>query len=120
MHRRSYRLAVHHKVWVNAGRQFALGDGGVALLQAVEVTGSIRAAAARVGWSYRHTLAYLNKAERALGFRLVERARGGNDRGGADLTPRGSDFLRRYADFRARLDLALQDLYRSVFERPEP
>ena len=73
MHDRSPRLAIRHKVWL-AGRRFALGDGGVDLLRAIDSTGSIRAGAERAGWSYRHTLAYLDNAERSLGFRLVTRA----------------------------------------------
>jgi molybdate transport system regulatory protein len=115
MHGGSPRLAIHHKVWVKAGRRFALGDGGVGLLRAIDATGSIRAAAARAGWSYRHALAYLDNAERSLGFRLVARARGGVERGGAALTPRGRDFVRRYDGFRRQLDRALQNLYATVF-----
>jgi molybdate transport system regulatory protein len=117
---RSYRLAAHHKVWLEAGEHFALGDGGVALLRAIETTGSIRAAAGQVGWSYRHTLRYLGNAERALGYRLVKRARGGNERGGALLTPRGEDFLGRYTVFRDQLDSAFHDLYRAAFEGAAP
>jgi hypothetical protein len=60
MHRRSSRLAVRHKVWLDAGRRFALGDGGVVLLRAIDANGSIRAAAQRAGRSYRHTRAYLD------------------------------------------------------------
>jgi molybdate transport system regulatory protein len=118
MHKRSHRLAVQQKVWLNVGRRFALGDGGVPVLRAIEATGSIRAAAERVGWSYRHTLAYLDNAERALGFPLIERARGGNERGGARLTPLGRDFVRRYVTFRERLDRALDAFYRSAFGDP--
>lgn len=115
MHGRSLRLAIRHKVWLDAGRRFALGDGGVVLLRAIDATGSIRAAAERAGWSYRHTLAYLDNAERSLGFRLVARTRGGVERGGAALTPGGRDFLRRYDRFRRRLDHALRDFYASAF-----
>jgi molybdate transport system regulatory protein len=115
MHRRSSRLAVRHKVWLDAGRRFALGDGGFVLLRAIDASGSIRAAAQRAGWSYRHTLAYLDNAERSLGFRLVARARGGVARGGAALTPRGRAFLLRYDRFRRRLDRALHDLYGAAF-----
>ena len=115
MHCRSLRLAVRHKVWLDAGRRFALGDGGVVLLRAIDVTGSIRAAAERAGWSYRHALAYLDNAECSVGFRLVERVRGGNDRGGAALTRQGRDFLRRYDRFRRQLDRALYELYGAAF-----
>ncbi len=35
MHRRSYRLlTVQHKVWLEKGNRFALGDGGIALAPA--------------------------------------------------------------------------------------
>ena len=85
------------------------------LLRAIDTTDSIRAAAEHAGWSNRHTLGYLDNAERSVGFRLVERARGGNDRGGAALTPHGRDFLRRYDRFRRQLDRALHDLYGTAF-----
>lgn len=120
MSRRSYRISARHKVWLEAGKQFALGDGGVVLLRAIEATGSIRAAAEHVGWSYRHALRYLGNAERTLGYRLVERTRGGNARGGALLTRRGERFLRRYTEFRGRLDSALRALYRSAFGKGTP
>ncbi|MBI2016831.1 MAG: hypothetical protein HYS77_15035 [Candidatus Rokubacteria bacterium] len=96
VHGRSPRLAIRHKVWLDAGRRFALGDGGVVLLRAVDTAGSIRAAAERAGWSFA-------------------RVRGGVERGGAALTPRGRDFLRRYDRFRRRLDHALRDLYAAAF-----
>jgi len=85
------------------------------LLRAIGTTGSIRAAAERADWSYRHALAYLDNAERMVGVRLVERTRGGNDRGGAALTPYGRDFLRRYDRFRRRLNRALHELYGTAF-----
>lgn len=117
MHSRSPRLAVRHKVGLDAGRRFAMGDGGMVLLRAIDASGSIRAAAARTGWSNRHALAYLDNAERAIGTRLVERARGGNDRGGATLTPYARDFLDRYDRFRRRLDRALHELYGTAFHK---
>lgn len=108
------RLRVRHKVWLDAAGRFALGDGGAELLGAIDVTGWIRAAARKVGWSYRHTLAYLATAERGLGYALVERARGGHERGGAQLTVKGREFLRRYTVSRRQLDAALDRLSRSV------
>ena len=111
----SYRLTVRNKVWLEADRGFVLGDGGIELLRAVDDAGSLRGAAARVGWSYRHTLRYLANAETALGTGLVSRTRGGLDRGGAWLTPAGRDLLRRYTAFRRRLDSALDRLSRAAF-----
>src|SRR5437899_9088884 len=65
MHGQAHRVRVRHKVWLDAGERFAVGDGGVDLLRAIDETGSIRAAARRVEWSYRHALAYLDNAEAA-------------------------------------------------------
>jgi molybdate transport system regulatory protein len=115
MPRREYRLAVRHKVWLENGRRFALGDGGLALFYAIDSTGSVHAAAEEVGWSYRHALGYVTNAERAFGRPLVARSRGGNDRGGAALTPAARHFLRRYSSFRARLDRVVGDLYGAAF-----
>jgi molybdate transport system regulatory protein len=114
-HRRHRRLEMRHKLWLDADGRFALGDGGSDLLRAIEATGSVRAAAARVGWSYRHTLAYLNNAERALRRRLVERSRGGQERGGAQLSADGRDFLRRYTRFRRRAQTVVLGLYQTAF-----
>jgi len=115
MRRRSPRLAIRRKVWLDAGPRFALGDGGVVLLRAIEATGSIRAAARHAGWSYRHPLADLDNAERSLGFRMIARARGGVERGDTALTREGQDFVRRYDRFRRRLDHALRDFYAAAF-----
>ena len=115
MHGQEYRLAIRHKVWLDAGGRFAVGDGGTDLLRAIDATGSVRAAARSVGWSYRHALAYLNNAERMLRRALVERTRGGHERGGARLNAEGQDFLRRYSRFRRKTQAAVRVLYRAAF-----
>jgi len=115
MHGQEYRLAIRHKVWLDAGGRFAVGDGGTDLLRAIDATGSVRAAARSVGWSYRHALAYLDNAERMLRRALVERTRGGQERGGARLNAEGRDFLRRYSRFRRKTQAAVRALYRAAF-----
>jgi len=117
---RSYRVTVHSKVWLETEGGFVLGDGGIELLRAVDGAGTLRGAAARLGWSYRHTLRYLTNAEAALGTALVARTRGGQDRGGARLTTAGRDLLRRYAALRHRLDRVLERGSRAAFPRRAP
>jgi molybdate transport system regulatory protein len=114
MPRRSYRVSVRGKVWLEAGQRFAVGDGGVRLLAAIDQTGSIRAGAQRVGWSYRHALASLRNAEIRLGQQLVARMRGGNERGAARLTDAERDLAGRYERLRQRLDTALQQMNASI------
>jgi molybdate transport system regulatory protein len=112
---RSYRPAVRSKIWIEVGRRFAVGDGGIALLSALEETGSIREAASRVKWSYRHALAYLDNMEEVLGWRLLERARGGHTRGGTRLTAEGRRFLRRYRALRDQAHAAVSRLAGTAF-----
>ncbi len=115
MHARSYRPAVRSKIWIEVGRRFAVGDGGIALLSALEETGSIREAASRVKWSYRHALAYLDNMEEALRFRVLERARGGHTRGGTRLTAEGRRFVRRYTSLRHQAHTAVSRLAATAF-----
>ena len=79
------------KVWLEVGGRFAVGEGGIALLEAVRRRGSIRQAAA-VGWSYRQTWDYVRKTEAALGLRLVQREPG-RPREGSALTGDGEALL---------------------------
>jgi molybdate transport system regulatory protein len=120
MHRQSHRLVVRHKVWLEGTGGFALGDGGIGLLAAIEATGSIRAASGRVGWSYRHALSYLGNAEAAVGGPLVRRIRGGETGGGAWLTPEARAFVRRYGRFRRELDRTVRRLYRTAIGGAAP
>jgi len=46
--------------------------------------------------SYRFVWNYLKKMEEALGEAVVEKERGGIERGGTKLTPLGKDLLRTY------------------------
>jgi len=102
------------KVWLERRGRFVLGDGGVALLELVDRTGSIQEAARRLGWSYRHTWGYLKNLEEASRRRFVARRRGGAAGGGAELTPAGRDFVRRYRAFRGALDCLLRTWNRRV------
>jgi len=102
------------KVWLERRGRFVLGDGGVSLLDLVDRTGSIQEAARRLGWSYRHTWGYLKNLEEASGKQFVVRRRGGAAGGGAELTPAGRAFVRRYRAFRGSLDRLLRTWNRRV------
>lgn len=67
------------------------------LLEHIDETGSISAAAKRLGLSYSKAWTKIAKAERALGVKLVELKRG--RAGGARLTEEGKLLLSRYLEF---------------------
>lgn len=73
---------------------FAIGEGGVELLRAIEVHGSLAGAAQAVGWSYRHAWGYLRRAEAVLGASLTAVRNGKGASRGAILTPAARDLIR--------------------------
>src|SRR5438309_77465 len=75
------------KVWMQGANGFGFGSRFVAILEAVGRTGSIKHAAAEVGWSYRHVWSRIKRAEEALGQELVTTQLGGPGKGRSELTP---------------------------------
>ena len=86
------------KVWVEAEDGSGFGSGLVAILQGVEKTGSIKAAADGLGRSYRHVWDRIKDAERAFGFALVQTQVGGQ---GSNRSTLSDEARRLVADFLA-------------------
>ena len=91
------------KCWLSLGEEFLMGPRYVHLLEDVERLGSIRAAAAEVGLSYRTCMNRLRRMEQVLGGKVLETRRGGAEGGGAQLTPRARRLLRVYRQWRTDL-----------------
>lgn len=77
-----------------AGQQ--LGPGKVRLLEQIEGTGSIRAAAASLKMSYRRAWLLMQATEQTFGAPLIAASAGGRKGGGASLTPLGKKVVRLY------------------------
>lgn len=74
----------------------AIGPGKVALVEAIAETGSISAAARRLGMSYRRAWLLVDELNRALRKPAVVGVAGGRHGGGATLTPVGEELVKRY------------------------
>lgn len=96
------------------GQKF-FGEGPCRLLQAVEQTGSLRAAAGSMGMAYTKALNMIKRAERAVGCPLTTRSTGGKDGGGSQLTDAGKELLRKYEAYRDGCDRANRRIYREIF-----
>ncbi|MCZ7562940.1 MAG: LysR family transcriptional regulator [Burkholderiales bacterium] len=83
-------------------RDVAIGPGKADLLEAVEATGSIAAAARRMGMSYKRAWLLVDAMNRCFRTPLVAAAKGGEAGGGAALTPLGREVLHRYRTMEAR------------------
>ncbi len=83
-------------------REIAIGPGKADLLEGIATTGSISAAARRMGMSYKRAWLLADTMNRCFRTPLVAAAKGGQAGGGARLTPLGQQVLRRYRSMEAR------------------
>lgn len=97
-----------------------LGPGKADVLDQIRQHGSIREAAANLGMSYMRAWKLVRLMNEAFPTALVEKSRGGVDRGGATLTDRGVEVLERYRRMErkalAAIDKEWSEL-RKVFRR---
>ncbi len=84
------------RIRVLLGSAFAIGPGKADLLQAIEQTGSISAAARSMGMSYRRAWLLIDTMNQCFREPVVDTATGGKGGGGARITSSGSAVLRRY------------------------
>ncbi|HEO71177.1 MAG TPA: LysR family transcriptional regulator [Candidatus Hydrogenedentes bacterium] len=107
-------LKPRFKLWLaTADGAGAVGDGRWELLKAVQREGSLAAATEALGISYRKAWGDLEKAEQALGFKLIEKHRGGARGGDTQLTQAGRDWVQAYGRFRVRVEEAIQEAFDS-------
>src|SRR4051812_10794082 len=92
------RIVVRPRIRATRGELILIGPGKANLLEAIGDTGSIRHAAERVGMSYMRAWSLVRTMNAAFREPLVERTRGGSQRGGAELTKLGARVLALYQE----------------------
>ena len=80
-------------------------------------SGSLTAAAERLGISYRKAWDDLKKAEAGIGYQLIEKSRGGSGGGRTELTPEGVRLLQLYEAFAARVERYAAEAYQALEAR---
>ncbi len=110
-------LKPHHKLWLNWDGAFLMGPRYLSFLDAVDRTGTIRAAGQEVGWSYRTCLNRIRQMERVLGAKVLATTRGGSRRGGARLTADARRLVKLFAKWK-REAVRLSDVaFRKILPR---
>jgi molybdate transport system regulatory protein len=88
----------------------ALGPGKADLLQAIDETASLTAAAKRFGMSYKRGWTLVQEMNEAFAKPLVETEKGGSGGGGsAQLTRLGKRILRRYRQMEKDASIAIAE-----------
>ena len=89
------------------GTKLGIGPGKVALLEAIEQTGSITSSAKKLGMSYRRAWLLVEETNSCLVRPAVETVTGGQRGGGTTLTPVGVELVRRYRALERQTGLAV-------------
>lgn len=90
--------ALRLRLRLKRGDNLVLGPGRAQLLDAIDATGSISAAARSMGMSYRRAWLLVDDTNRAFRTSLVESVAGGQRGGGAHLTETGRRVLAAYRE----------------------
>ena len=75
-------MLIRYKVWIESEtKEVYFGEGRQRLLRLIDEHGSIQQAAKLMGMSYRTAWGMLRASEQRFGFQLVEKTRGGKNKG---------------------------------------
>lgn len=102
-------MKLRAKIWIEKDGEHLFGRGRAELLEAIQREGSIQAAAARMGLSYRHAWTMLKTSEQRYGKRLVETTRGGTGGGGARVTEVGRMLLGLFRRIESGLEQLIKE-----------
>jgi molybdate transport system regulatory protein len=80
-----------------------MGIGLIWLLQGIDRHKSISRAAKEMNLSYAKAIKMLNWLEKNLGDKVIIRKHGGNERPGAELTPFGEEYIKKYDTFQKKI-----------------
>ena len=94
------------RIRISDGEVIAVGPGKIALLEALDKTGSIPAAAKRLDMSYRRAWLLLDELNRSLRQPAVASAKGGAAGGGSVLTDAGRDLVTLYRTIESKATVA--------------
>ena len=100
----SVKWDIRLKVWFEIDGNPIIGDGRLAMLNAIHQNGSIIEAARQIGVSYRKIRGALRDMEKHMGKPLVRAYRGGGHGGGADLTPEAHQLIELYKKIKNRFE----------------
>jgi molybdate transport system regulatory protein len=89
----------------------SIGPGKIGLLEGIERTGSLSAAARSLGMSYRRAWLLLHSTNEGFSEPVVELSVGGKDGGGTRLTEFGRQLVANYR----RFDAAVEQLAAKTF-----
>lgn len=116
-----FEIFLNYKLWLSSVTgEGILEEERYKLLKSIQEKGSLRAAAAELGVSYRKAWGDMKKSEELLGYKLIIRQRGGKDGGTSRLTDKAIRLLEAYEALHVRLDDAVEKAYDEFKQKTMP
>ncbi len=107
-------------VWLEQNGRVVLSPWRVRLLEAIGETGSISAAAEKVGVPYRRAWEKVHEIEQGLGYKVVDTVIGGTHGGGAQLTAAGRRAIAHFHAFADGFEQEISRRFQATFgESPD-
>lgn len=102
---------------IDFGDACAIGPGKIALLEAVDSTGSLSAAARRLKMSYRRAWLLLESLNTSFRQPVAALSKGGRGGGGAILTPFGANLVKAYRSLESDVARRARSTFRAIARR---
>ncbi len=110
-------LKLNYKFWIETDQEISvLGEGKWKLLKAIKETGSLKAAVDEMGYTYRQTWENLKTIEKKLGFKLIEKSRGGEKGGQTVLTAKGEKIVEFFDKLYSQIEPDIQKLFNKMVD----
>ncbi|MCL1975755.1 MAG: selenium cofactor biosynthesis protein YqeC [Firmicutes bacterium] len=107
-------MKLMYKIWLDDGGK-AFGEGPYRLLKGVQASGSLAQAAKDQNMSYSRAHGLMKQISAKLGFALLEGHAGGSGGGGARVTVRAQDLMRRYETMIQESEESLESIFARHF-----
>lgn len=103
-------------LWIEHRGVVVLSEWRVQLLETIDETGSISAAAEKMAVTYHRAWEKVHEMEEGLGARLIDAQAGGAGGGGATLTAQGKELIKKFRLFDSGLAELIDRRFHSAFD----
>ena len=114
-----YNIFLDYNIWLKRkdDESKVLTEEHLSLLNGIDKSGSLAAAATNLKISYRKAWGIIRDAESILGFHLIDKHRGGKSGGHSDLTEEGKSLLIAYREMREDFDASVKRIVKDFFQK---
>lgn len=106
---------IRSKLWLEVNGHPVIGEGRMAMLEAIDRHGSIIQASRETGIAYRKIRGAIREMESILGRSMVRAFRGGKYQGGANLTVEARELMASYTKLAESLQAEMNTRFQEFF-----